>query len=72
MLQIVCAYDALQIPSRGGELVFQPLEHLQAILYKRFSISDLCIDECLLDRELHDPIKSAEVCFLIFFIVAPL
>ncbi|CAO2824150.1 unnamed protein product [Amaranthus hypochondriacus] len=61
LLQIVCAYDALQIPSRGGELVFQPLEHLQAILYKRFSISDLGIDESLLDRELHDPIKSAEV-----------
>ena len=75
LLQIVCAYGALPIPPRGGEVVFQPLEHLQAIQYKRFSMSDLGIDESDLDSELHDPIKSAEVCFVLdiylFLILAP-
>lgn len=60
-LQIVCAYGSLSIPARGSEVVFQPLEHLQAIQYKRCLVSDLGIDEISLDIELCDPIKSAEV-----------
>lgn len=62
-LQIVCAYGSLSVPARGSEVVFQPLEHLQAIQYKRCLVSDLGIDEISLDIELCDPIKSAEVCF---------
>ncbi|KAJ4851345.1 hypothetical protein Tsubulata_005718 [Turnera subulata] len=41
MLQIISAYHAQTIPQRGSELVFQPLEHLQAITYKRASVFDL-------------------------------
>lgn len=59
--QIVCAYGATPIPARGSEIVFQPLEHLQAIQYKRPSVSDLGVDESLLDTELHDPVKSTEI-----------
>lgn len=62
MLQIVCSYSSLPVPQRGGEVVFQPLEHLQAIHYKRCPVSELDIDESSLDIELRDPIKSAEVC----------
>ncbi|XP_021763330.1 uncharacterized protein LOC110728033 isoform X1 [Chenopodium quinoa] len=60
LLQIVCTYGSLPIPSRGNEVVFQPLEHLQAIQYRRCSDSDLGIDEVSLDIELCDPVKSAE------------
>ncbi|KAA3474901.1 DENN domain-containing 5B [Gossypium australe] len=35
ILQIVCAYHALSIPPQGKEILFQPLEHLQAIEYVR-------------------------------------
>lgn len=61
LLQIVCAYGATPIPARGSEIVFQPLEHLQAIQYRRPAVSDLGVDESLLNTELHDPIKSAEI-----------
>ena len=65
LLQIVCAYGSHPIPQRGSEVVFQPLEHLQAIQYKRCSISELGIDESPLDIESCDPIKIAEVfCFM--------
>lgn len=61
LLQIVCAYGSLSVPRRGNEVIFQPLEHLQAIHYKRCSVSDLGIDESSLDIELCHPNKSAEV-----------
>ncbi|XP_058095045.1 uncharacterized protein LOC131240674 isoform X2 [Magnolia sinica] len=35
LLQIVCSYHALPLPSRGAEIVFQPLDHLQPIKYTR-------------------------------------
>ncbi|KAM7262623.1 hypothetical protein ACFE04_000306 [Oxalis oulophora] len=41
LLKIVCAYHALSVPQRGQEIVFQPLEHLQAIVYKRPPVSAL-------------------------------
>ncbi|KAJ8749096.1 hypothetical protein K2173_013703 [Erythroxylum novogranatense] len=45
LLQIVCGYHALSIPKRGSEMVFHPLEHLQAIVYRRPQVSDLGFDE---------------------------
>ncbi|XVE78005.1 hypothetical protein DITRI_Ditri13aG0109400 [Diplodiscus trichospermus] len=45
LLQIVCAYHALSLPQRGSTLVFQPLEHLQAIEYVRPPVSALGMDE---------------------------
>ncbi|KAJ7977157.1 DENN domain-containing protein [Quillaja saponaria] len=41
LLQIVCGYHALLLPQPGSELVFQPLEHLQAIEYGRPSVAAL-------------------------------
>ncbi|KAK1428447.1 hypothetical protein QVD17_17281 [Tagetes erecta] len=35
LLQIVCGYHALPVPSYGGKVHFKPLEHLQAIEYYR-------------------------------------
>ncbi|KAL2893509.1 DENN domain-containing protein 5B [Bienertia sinuspersici] len=61
LLQIVCAYSSLPIPQRGSEVEFQPLEHLQAIQYKRCSVSELRIDESALDMKSSNPIKSAEI-----------
>lgn len=49
LLQIVCGFHALPLPERGSELVFQPLEHLQAIQYRRPPIAALGFDEKNLD-----------------------
>ncbi|KAI7734858.1 hypothetical protein M8C21_008796 [Ambrosia artemisiifolia] len=35
LLQIVCGYHALPVPSYGGKIHFKPLDHLQAIEYYR-------------------------------------
>ncbi|XP_021279506.1 uncharacterized protein LOC110413126 isoform X1 [Herrania umbratica] len=48
LLQIVCGYHALSLPPRGSEIVFQPLEHLQAIEYVRPPVSALDMDESYL------------------------
>ncbi|GAB2241237.1 hypothetical protein Droror1_Dr00018012 [Drosera rotundifolia] len=61
LLKIVCAYATLPIPPRGGEIIFQPLEHLQAIQYKRPPVSALGISEEVLEQESNDPLKSIEV-----------
>ncbi|KAH1129016.1 hypothetical protein J1N35_000394 [Gossypium stocksii] len=45
LLQIVCSYHVLALPQRGSDIVFQPLEHLQAIEYVRPPISALAMDE---------------------------
>ncbi|KAE8703993.1 Detected protein of confused Function [Hibiscus syriacus] len=45
LLQIVCGYHALALPQRGSEIIFQPLEHLQAIEYVRPPLSALKLDE---------------------------
>lgn len=49
LLQILSSYHSQPIPQRGSEIVFQPLEHLQAIKYKRASVSDLGFSENLID-----------------------
>ncbi|KAI3682632.1 hypothetical protein L1987_82739 [Smallanthus sonchifolius] len=39
LLQIVCSYHALPVPSYGGKIHFKPLEHLQAIEYCRLAFA---------------------------------
>ncbi|XP_010548732.1 PREDICTED: uncharacterized protein LOC104820065 isoform X2 [Tarenaya hassleriana] len=48
-LQIVCGYHSLAVPSRGDKILFQPLDHLQAIEYMRPSVSSLGLSEEYLD-----------------------
>ncbi|GMY06195.1 denn domain-containing protein 5b [Fagus crenata] len=64
LLQIVCGYHALPLPPRGSELVFQPLEHLQAIEYRRPPVSSLGFHENNLDSleaaEVHAKLAAAE------------
>ncbi|KAG2719371.1 hypothetical protein I3760_03G263500 [Carya illinoinensis] len=45
LLQIVCGYHTLPLPAQGSELVFQPLEHLQAIEYRRPPVAALGLHE---------------------------
>ncbi|XP_050208072.1 uncharacterized protein LOC126657431 [Mercurialis annua] len=45
LLQIVCGYHSLPLPQRGSKIVFQPHEHLQAIWYRRPSVSDFKFPE---------------------------
>ncbi|KAK2986348.1 hypothetical protein RJ640_026612 [Escallonia rubra] len=45
LLQIVCSYHAMPLPTRGSEIVFQPLEHLEAIEYTRLPVSSLGLNE---------------------------
>lgn len=61
MLQIVCGYHALPLPPRGCEIVFQPLEHLQAIEYIRPPVSALGFSE-----EYVDLFETSEVFFWLF------
>ncbi|XP_006649392.2 uncharacterized protein LOC102701985 [Oryza brachyantha] len=51
-LQIVCGYHALDLPPRGGELVFHPLEHLQPVKYSRPVLSSLGLGDTNLDNGL--------------------
>ncbi|KAK4761765.1 hypothetical protein SAY87_029649 [Trapa incisa] len=55
-LQIVCSYHAMPIPARGKEIVFRPLEHLQAIQYHRPPTSVLGLHELCSDM-----LEAAEV-----------
>ncbi|XP_059626112.1 uncharacterized protein LOC132269098 isoform X2 [Cornus florida] len=61
LLQIVCGYHAMPLPARGSIVVFQPLEHLQAIAYRRPPVSALGLSEKYLDRKLLDSLEAAEV-----------
>uniref|UniRef100_A0A5B7BMW8 UDENN domain-containing protein n=1 Tax=Davidia involucrata TaxID=16924 RepID=A0A5B7BMW8_DAVIN len=61
LLQIVCSYRAMPLPPQGSEIVFQPLEHLQAIEYRRPPVSALGLNEKYLDKKLQDSLESAEV-----------
>lgn len=51
----------MPLPPRGTEIVFQPLEHLQAIKYKRPAVSDLGISEEHLNLKMKDSQDPAEV-----------
>ncbi|KAK6940593.1 cDENN domain [Dillenia turbinata] len=61
LLQIIRAYHTLPVPSRGSEIVFRPLEHLQAIEYRRPTISDLGLVGKYLDFKLGFAIGPAEI-----------
>jgi hypothetical protein len=63
-LQLVCGYHSLAIPSRGSEVVFHPLEHLQSISYTRPPVSALGLSEeyiCSSDsKEINARLAAAE------------
>ncbi|XP_052211443.1 uncharacterized protein LOC127814175 isoform X2 [Diospyros lotus] len=61
MLQIVCGYHAMPIPAWGSEIVFQPLEHLQAIEYGRPQLSALGLSEKFLEQKFQLSPGAAEV-----------
>ncbi|KAJ8559351.1 hypothetical protein K7X08_003409 [Anisodus acutangulus] len=63
LLQIVCSYHSLPLPPRGSKIIFQPLEHLQAIEYERISVSELGISEKHLGTRMNDPNDVATVNF---------
>ncbi|XP_050251957.1 uncharacterized protein LOC126698629 isoform X2 [Quercus robur] len=67
LLQIVCGYHALSLPPRGSELLFQPLEHLQAIVYMRPPLAALGFHENNLDSlevaEVDAKLAAAEEAF---------
>ncbi|TYI55568.1 hypothetical protein E1A91_D11G150500v1 [Gossypium mustelinum] len=67
ILQIVCAYHALSIPPQGKEILFQPLEHLQAIEYVRPPVSAFGLDESYLSSfepsEVDAKLAAAEEAF---------
>ncbi|KAE8774946.1 DENN domain-containing protein 5B [Hordeum vulgare] len=52
-LQIVCGYHTLPLPPHGGEIVFQPLEHLQPVKYSRPGLSSLGLGDTNLDNDLN-------------------
>ncbi|CAA2998147.1 Hypothetical predicted protein [Olea europaea subsp. europaea] len=61
LLQIICGYHSMNLPPRGSVIIYQPLEHLQAIEYQRPPISGLGVDEKYLDLNLEDSKEAAEV-----------
>ncbi|XP_057483036.1 LOW QUALITY PROTEIN: uncharacterized protein LOC130769798 [Actinidia eriantha] len=61
LLQIVCSYHAMTLPTRGSEIVFKPLEHLQAIEYRRFPVAALGLSERYLDQKLQQSLEATEV-----------
>ncbi|KHG24107.1 DENN domain-containing 5B [Gossypium arboreum] len=67
ILQIVCAYHALPIPPQGKEILFQPLEHLQAIEYVRPPVSAFGLDKSYLSSfepsEVDAKLAAAEEAF---------
>lgn len=64
MLQIVCGYHSLPVPEWGCELLFQPLEHLQSIQYRRPAIASLGFCEKYLDS-----LNPIEVFLLLLFVL---
>lgn len=51
----------MPLPPRGSKIVFQPLEHLQAIEYERISVSELGISEKHLGTSMKDADEVAKV-----------
>ncbi|KAF9610657.1 hypothetical protein IFM89_023913 [Coptis chinensis] len=60
LLQIVCCYHSLPLPPYGGETVFQPLEHLQAVKYSRPAVSTLGLYGIFPDIKLQGFSETAE------------
>lgn len=60
-LQIVCGYHSVPLPNRGGEIVFQPLDHLQGIEYRRAAVYTLGLSAKYRDHHLHWSTDDPEV-----------
>lgn len=56
----------MPLPPRGSKIVFQPLEHLQAIEYERISVSELGISEKHLGTSMKDADEVAKVLIRVF------
>ncbi|XAR61038.1 hypothetical protein NMG60_11034617 [Bertholletia excelsa] len=61
LLQIVCGYHAMPVPTRGSDIVFQPVDHLQAIEYRRPPVSALGVSESYINQKLQQPSEHSEV-----------
>ncbi|KAL0437318.1 UNVERIFIED_CONTAM: DENN domain-containing protein 5B, partial [Sesamum radiatum] len=61
LLQIICAYHCMHLPERGKEIIFRPLEHLQAIVYRRPPVSALGLCDKYLDLEMKDSKEASQV-----------
>ncbi|KAI3461001.1 hypothetical protein Pfo_017664 [Paulownia fortunei] len=61
LLQIICRYHCMHLPARGSGIVFQPLEHLQAIEYQRPPVSALGLCDKYLDLKLKDSKEASQV-----------
>ncbi|KAL7126748.1 hypothetical protein ABFS83_14G207900 [Erythranthe nasuta] len=61
LLQIICGYHSIRLPARGGQIIFQPLEHLQVIEYRRPPVSALGLYDKYLDRKLKDSKEASQV-----------
>ncbi|KAL0418603.1 UNVERIFIED_CONTAM: hypothetical protein Sradi_1273800 [Sesamum radiatum] len=60
LLQIICAYHCMHLPERGSEIIFRPLEHLQAIVYRRPPVSSLGLCDKYLDLEIKDSKEASQ------------
>lgn len=60
LLQVVCSYHSMDLPSRGSEIFFQPLEHVHGFVYLRPPISALGIDEKHLQSYMLEPKESSK------------
>ena len=58
---MVCGYHAITLPTRGSEIVFKPLEHPQAIEYRRFPVTALGLSERFLYQKLQRSLEATEV-----------
>ncbi|XP_075507146.1 uncharacterized protein LOC142543650 isoform X1 [Primulina tabacum] len=61
LLQLVCGYHSIPLPPRGSQIIFRPLEHLQASEYQRPPISALGLCEKYLDIEMKNCNKVTQV-----------
>ncbi|KAK9096449.1 hypothetical protein Sjap_021946 [Stephania japonica] len=61
LLQLVCGYEALPLPSRGSEISFHPLEHLQAIKYNRPAVPALGLCESFPEMKMQSSLETPEV-----------
>lgn len=51
----------MHLPARGSEIIFQPLEHLQAIEYRRPPVSALGLCDKYLDHKLEYSKEASQV-----------
>lgn len=70
LLKIVCGYHSLPLPPRGTEMIFQPLDHLQPIKYRRPRVSELELyGSCANVERYGSSLELAEVRPLVLHVV---